>query len=1085
MMRRVRGSFVLSRMNSGRLVLGAVALTTVISAALAAALASFAGPALPQAAHAELASTRSAIAIQGDMGAARARGDTRVIRQTLRTAFGTAALTLHSAVWSDPLGLPAAGRNSSQIRLIEAAAADGIRARAALVAGTWPAGRAAFPGPAQPVPAAVPVAVANQLQLAPGDVLALHDTDTAAPVRIRVTGLFRPRDLASPYWRLNVLGASGSSVQGQFVTYGPLIVAPSAFGTRGASRAGGLAAGQASWVVVPDLGQVAAGQLGPLAGRITRVETLLRNSQSLGGLTVTTNLPSLLTGIASRLVVARSLMAISVLELLLLAGAALALAARLLATQRQEESALLSARGAARWQLARLNAAEAAALAAVAAGAGVLLAGPLARILARSGPLRDAGLRIPARPAAAWWAAAAVFVLCAAIMLWPAVHPVSPGSARQRRGRQAALAGAAAAGGDIALVGLALLAGWQLRRYSAVAPDASRHLGVDPVLTLAPALALAGGTVAALRLIPVLARAADRLADRRRRLSVALPSWQISRRPVRQSGPALLVVLAVATGTLALAQQQSWQRSVRDQADFTAGADARLDTGAPAQPGQSGLIGHAPGVLAAMPVARPGPAGAGQLLALDARKAASTVLLRPDLAAQPPAALWRRIIPAGPAPGLLLPGRPARLAIMARLGPPSLRLTAFQLTVSVQDASGVSYPLPAGNLAGDGRRHTLVVSLAAARRASYPLRLVSIAANYSAGHPDPSQPGSLTIQGVAASPAAAGPFPAAFADGSRLRGWLTRVPPADLIVPGEYLQPRLVGWRAAPAGAQALLFFPGYQKLASGLVPTVYGQLTMGIPARPVIPGIATTAYLAASHLRVGASVAAMAGPVSLQVKIVAAIAAFPTVTGAGGALIVDQAATADAMAATAAAPLPVSEWWLRTASPATPPGLPAGAVINRARLTAAALASPLAEAPQQALLAMALAAVLLGAVGFSVSVTASVQERRAQGALLSALGVSRAAQGRLLGLEQLMLSLPAAAAGLLLAAVLARLLIPAVTLSPTAGPAMPPVLVEFPLARAAVLAAVVALVPALAAAVTVARRPDPAAMLRTAEAVQ
>ena len=43
------------------------------------------------------------------------------------------------------------------------------------------------------------------------------------------------------------------------------------------------------------------------------------------------------------------------------------------------------------------------------------------------------------------------------------------------------------------------------------------------------------------------------------------------------------------------------------------------------------------------------------------------------------------------------------------------------------------------------------------------------------------------------------------------------------------------------------------------------------------------------------------------------------------------------------------------------------------------------------------------------MGVTASVRERRAQRALLAALGVSQAAQARLLCLEQLMLSVPAA----------------------------------------------------------------------------
>jgi hypothetical protein len=81
------------------------------------------------------------------------------------------------------------------------------------------------------------------------------------------------------------------------------------------------------------------------------------------------------------------------------------------------------------------------------------------------------------------------------------------------------------------------------------------------------------------------------------------------------------------------------------------------------------------------------------------------------------------------------------------------------------------------------------------------------------------------------------------------------------------------------------------------------------------------------------------------------------------------------------------------------------------------------------------------------------------------------------------MLSLPAAAAGLLAGAGLAHVLVPAVTLTSAATSPVPPVLVVFPLAWALPLALVVAAIPVMVAAVSVARRPDPAAELRTAQA--
>ena len=99
-------------------------------------------------------------------------------------------------------------------------------------------------------------------------------------------------------------------------------------------------------------------------------------------------------------------------------------------------------------------------------------------------------------------AAAAVAVGTILIMTVPALSTSTPGTARARRGRQAAVSGVTKAGADLALIALAVVAGWELRHYSAVSPGASGNYSVDPVFVIAPALALAGGTVLALRLLP-------------------------------------------------------------------------------------------------------------------------------------------------------------------------------------------------------------------------------------------------------------------------------------------------------------------------------------------------------------------------------------------------------------------------------------------------------------------------------------------------------------------------------------------------------------------------------------------------------
>ena len=223
--------------------------------------------------------------------------------------------------------------------------------------------------------------------------------------------------------------------------------------------------------------------------------------------------------------------------------------------------------------------------------------------------------------------------------------------------------------------------------------------------------------------------------------------------------------------------------------------------------------------------------------------------------------------------------------------------------------------------------------------------------------------------------------------------------------------------------------------------------------------------------------------------RIVAAVSTFPTVAGNGGALVVDLGALQAVLGRSSLAPAPVTQWWLATADGrrGSPPGLtdrlpPGSAVTSRSGIASGLLADPLSTVPQQGLLAVAIAAAVLAITGFCVSIAAGVRQRRAENALLAALGVApRAAAGQLC-LEKLMLSVPSALAGLVLGVVLAELLVPAITLTAAATRPVPPVLIQFGWSQILPRALAVAVLPVLAAAFTIARRPDAAAELRAAE---
>ena len=1091
-------------------VLAAVALTTLVAAVVGATLAAFAGQALPQAVRHELTtaggtSISATAPVSGGTAAAQATA-------TLKTAVGAALpgipFAFWQASWSDPLGFapgalrsrPASAPAGSTL-LLTATAMQDIKARATLVAGRWPTA----PGPAgagQPIPAALPATAAALLHLSVGDVVRLSDRVSDTPVTFRITGLVARRQppAATAYWLLDPVPASGSASVGGFTTFGPLLVDPAAFGAA-------LPVSSATWAAQPDMAAFTDTDLGQVAADVSALQSSVASSAEssgaqLTGVQLTTGLAGVLSGTAENLTVARSLLAISAVQLLVLAVAALLAIARLLAAQRASETELLTARGATRWQLTRLTATEVIPLSCVAAlvgaFAGIRLAQVLAGTLYRGGT--DTG-GISAGAAGTWLdalgATVAVAVIAGAVLLYPVLRPApgagagGGGGARVRRGRQAVLASATRAGADLGLIALAVLAGWQLRRYSAVSPGGGGGTpSIDPVLVLAPALALAGGTVVMLRLLPAAARGGDRLAARGRKLTAPLASWQFSRQPLRQGGAALLLVMAVATGTLALAQHRSWTQSADDQAAQATGADVRADLPAPLAPGAVGTLTQAQGVQHAMAAYVSPQALPAEVLAIDATQAPRTVLLRGDQSPLPASRLFATIAPAGQAGGTQLSGRPDSVRLTASLNAQGRAgtvtgLGAVTVLVTITDSAGAGYQIPLGTLPADGRPHVLTAPLGGTR-VSYPLRLTQVSFGYTlAATRAAATPLTLTVSGAPLAGWTAGAASPELDQAMAVGGQGTAGPAAD---------PGTVTWHPSADGA-TLAFTPGYGRAAPGanappgttpLPLTGQVTLTAGGMAPAAIPAIATTAFLRANNTAVGATLPATINGVTMPVRIAAETTTFPTV--AGGALIVDLRTLQGDLASHGGYPLPVTEWWLATADGAVPPGLaralpPGSAVSSTAALAATVTGDPLAAAPQQALLALAIAAALLAITGFWVSIAADVRQRRAENALLAALGVGRRSAAAQLFLEKLLLSVPSAVLGLVLGLAVARLLVPAVTLTTSARQPVPPPVTLFDLPQTLALAAVVAIVPALAAALVVVRRPDPAAELRAAEA--
>ncbi|MEV4949258.1 ABC transporter permease [Streptomyces sp. NPDC053755] len=661
--------FVLLRVRAHRLLLAAALLAVLLTTSVLAALASFSGSVGDAALQGTLrgrSAPAAALFVTAQVPAAQRESADAATRDAAARTYDGLPVSVRklerSGAYALPRSLQDPSARAGEPDLTYLAALD--RSRLALVEGAWPMAGPAPAGTA-PVEVALPEAAARRLRTGPGAVLDLADRLGGEPVRARVTGVYRPRDLTDLYWRLDPAGGRGVRTV-VFTTYGPLLADPAVLGS------GRLTPGETSWLATADFTGVTTGRMDALSASATTVPpTIAADTGRYGGTVgARTSLPTVLAQTERALLVSRSTLLIVAVQLVLLAAYTLLLVARLLGSERSGETELLRARGGSRRRIASLAAVEALLLALPAAVIAPLLAGPVTRVLAERSALGALGLRLDDAPAGqVWLVSVLVAVCCAAAVVAPALATGDGGAVTLRKARAAALPAPVRAGADLGLLVVAAVAYWQLDRQTgagasvgpagpagpAASPGSSAAGWADPMLVAAPALALLAGTVLTLRLLPPAARLAERRAAGGRGLPAALAGWQFSRRPLRGAGPVLLLVLAVAMGMLAIGQSASWERSQKDQADFRTGAEIRVLTHGSADPADAGRYASLPGVTSAAPAHR----GTTELadnrtatvLALDTRHAAAGALFRPDLSDRPAADLLTSLAPpAGPRP---------------------------------------------------------------------------------------------------------------------------------------------------------------------------------------------------------------------------------------------------------------------------------------------------------------------------------------------------------------------------------------------------------------------------------------------------
>ncbi|MEU5885841.1 ABC transporter permease [Streptomyces sp. NPDC047461] len=1061
--------FVLLRARAHRPLLAAALLAVLLTTAVLATLTAYSDAIGDAALRHSLTDTRNAadtaLVVKADVPAGERTAADTAVREGARKTFDGLPVTVRKLMRSGPYALPRslrpAAERSEDPDLTHFAALDGSQVR--ITEGRTPSAvdEVAFPESA-----------ARLLKLKPGTRLTLVDRLDGPDVRITVVGLYRPARTDAPYWQLldDLHGRGVNKLD--FTTYGPLLAAPAAL------TDGRVSAGASAWLATADFSTLTTGRIDALREAALGGSAAMRGKSALSGTTAAnTQLPAVLDRVDRSLLVSRSTLLIVALQLGLLAGCALLLVARLLSSQRTGETRLLRARGASRPRVAGLAATEALLLAVPAVTLAPLLAGPLTRLLAGQGALARIGLRLDV-PAGGrigvWLVAAGVALGCALAVTLPALTS-SFATSRAR-----ALPGALRSGADIGLLVIAGVAYWQLsgQTTGAVTGDSSGALGVDPLLVAAPALALLAGTVLTLRLLPPLARLAERRAAAGRGLATALAGWQIGRRPGRGAGPVLLLVLAVALGMLAIAQGASWDRSQDDQADFRAGVPVRVLANGQDDLGRTdeyAAVDHvrqaAPAVRTELPLSGNRTAA---VLALDTAHAADTVLMRQDLASEPVRPLLTGLGPKGATAGARIPAGTARLRLTATLRGATADTTA-DVTVTLEDRYGTPYRVPAGTLAGDGRPHTLELAVPAGPLTLTDVQLV--------------QP--LPIGRAQQQRLILGELSAVRSDRSvqRLRltsDWTVRSLADGIIenADGSNL----------PTKARVTVSKPPTAAYGTGYIPAdnpyVIASLTVRLrvaqPAPPQITAVATDRYLASAGAATGQRVDVTFGGRTLPVRIVASVAALPTTVHDGGALLVDLRSVNRVLEARYGESVTPTEWWLRTDRPAEVASalrartdMDPAQVVVRDEIAEELRDDPFGAGPEAAFTAAAGVAAALAALGFAVSAAGSLRERDPEFAVLRALGAPRRRLARTIALEQGVLVTLALSVGAVLGTVLARAVIPLVVLTTEATRPVPEVLVELPVPQVVLLLGAVAVMPLVVTGVLALRRANPVVALR------
>lgn len=453
---------------------------------------------------------------------------------------------------------------------------EGIKDQVEFIHGNWPSEESSED---DVVPAAISESMATAYTLQVGDrlPLSLKNSELNPSLWIQVEAIIRPKNPRLPYWFGEFSPLHPQSDQNWSAQYSVIVPAKYFFGI--SHRIFPASHIKLVWNVLISPESIHPQDISSIQSHIDAINSEINGFPEK--IFLESNLSQVLAKFNQVSEAVRVPLYLLIVEVLFLALYYIAMVAALAIKQVEGEFSTLSSRGASTTNLLNIQVVESLIIAGLALLSGPGLAALMLWLIAKIGPLADVSqadwvLRLSWAP----WVAAGAGASASMLGL---LFPVRPALKRSVVMYQQEVSRAEKPPWwqryylDVFILtgGLVLL--WRFNMYGGMVAGSASQVRLDWLLLLAPLALLFGSAAILLRVFPLIMRFLSWVVSRSLSLPATLAVFQISRDPTHVARLVLLLTLSMALGVLTTGLNATLDLSDSERAAYASGSDVRLD----------------------------------------------------------------------------------------------------------------------------------------------------------------------------------------------------------------------------------------------------------------------------------------------------------------------------------------------------------------------------------------------------------------------------------------------------------------------------------------------------------------------------